>query len=122
MAHVWFAIRYAFLARCSSGRALALYAGISNEELITKFVQEAKNLPLHHSQNALFVDHFLHVQQGYNVTHFPRSRCIMHLVSSITINSRAAMVAGSPAAKQRDTIPAHCTAPQQYVPDGIFAK
>jgi hypothetical protein len=46
----------------------------------------------------------------------------MHLVSLITINARSAMVVGSPAAEKTDMIPDHCTALQQCVPDGIFAK
>ena len=46
----------------------------------------------------------------------------MHLVSWITINLIQSAVVGSPAAEKRDTIHDHCTALQQYVPDGIFAK
>jgi hypothetical protein len=46
----------------------------------------------------------------------------MHLVSLITINVRLAMVIGSPAAEKTDMIHDHCSAPQQCVPDDIFAK
>jgi hypothetical protein len=46
----------------------------------------------------------------------------MHLVSLITINGKPSMVVVSPAAEKTDMIHDHCTAPQQCVPDGIFAK
>jgi hypothetical protein len=51
-----------------------------------------------------------------------RSRCIMHLVTRITINSIQSAVVDPAEEGERDTIHDHCTAPRQCVPDGIFAK
>ena len=51
-----------------------------------------------------------------------RLRCIMHLVTRITIISTRSVVGDPPEEEERDTIHDHCSTLLQYVPDDTSAK